>query len=199
MSSPNLPAAVRPARPPEQPERLHRADARGVDQCLARLFFAFNTEPSLEQFSVYSTAVSGYPWEALNAAVHLLARGEGDGKPQFLPTAAEVALECRRETGRIADEMKRREPRQPVAFLAEIIPPGEWARREARVKASKIFMAERDAVLAEIGKAMSMKDPRELADMDGMKGNEPWTLEDTTRRIDELTEQVLRCAPPRVA
>jgi hypothetical protein len=87
------------------------------------------------------------------------------------------------------------EPREVV----EICPPGELRRREARVKASQIFLAERDAVLAELGRAMSMAAPRALSDMAGLQGNEPWTLADTQQRIDELTEQILRSDLGRAA
>jgi hypothetical protein len=196
MYSQNMLASVRPVRRFDQPERLRRADARGIDQCLAGLFVAFNSEPSLEQIQVYSAAVAGFPREALNAAVQRLSRGEGDGRPQFLPTAAEVAVECRKETARIADELRRGTPRRPPPLIEEIIPPGEWARREARVKASKLFLAEREAATAGVGRAMSMANPRPLSGMNGAQDGKPWTPADTKRRIDEIVEAVMSAGAP---
>jgi hypothetical protein len=123
-----------------------------------------------------------------------LSRGEGGGNPAFLPSAAEVALACRTATARIADELRRQGPRRgaPGDDYSQDYSSVDWERREARVRASRTFLAERDAVQAELGRAMSMATPRPLEGMDGARPGKPWTLADTKRRMDELTEQILR-------
>jgi hypothetical protein len=163
--------------------RLQRADAQQRYQLLARLFFAFSSEPSEAKASVYSDAISGFSPEAISEAVHGLARGEGVQNPDFLPSSAALAEACRRATARIADDVMRRTiSRAPTLPPMEELSPREAARREARAKAAS-------NLIAAAAKGMSMDSPRPLSGM--LPQDKRPTLGDTKRQLDEMAEQIL--------